>query len=202
MDFEEFKCQTKSTVNIILLDLQTLKDIAEQVNKSISSTTGIETTKWPSGETNLKSDATTISRCTVPIVMVCFSSIDMFGQWLKKNEDDDFGTSAFEFFNKLLKRDDLNKETTQEKLRVNFRNCIMHSFFSSDQTSITYPQYESSSLFLDVLGTGVTLNAKYLLNMVCKGLEVLIKEIENESEIGQGLFSGYKRWTKSLYLNK
>lgn len=193
MEFQDFKKFVQNSVTIILADLDNLQGIAEAANKSNNyySTVTTQTTKL-SDNFELE-DGFDISRCTIPITMVCISVIDMIGQWLKERSDDDFGSYAQLFFKKLSDNDDLKKQAVQEKFKKNFRHGIMHSFFAKAGYGISYPTFDGNSLFTDNYGS--TLDAKYLMNIVRQGLNKLLIELQNEeSEIAKKAFLGYKKW--------
>lgn len=194
MEFQEFKNFVQNSVAVILADMDNLRDIAEEANKSIadSSTLTLQTTRRPD---DLKYELD-ISRCAIPIAMVCISVIDMIGQWLKKRPDDDFGSSAQIFLKKLSGKDDINKLGVQEKFKKNFRHGIMHSFFAKQGFGVSYPAFEGISLFTD--DSGSTLDVKYLMTIVRHGLNRFIAELDNpESEIAQTAFWGYKKWIET-----
>ncbi len=196
MEFQEFKNFVQNSVAIIIADLDKLRDVAEEANKSIadSSTLTLQTTRRPD-DLDLKYELD-ISRCTIPIAMVCVSVIDMIGQWLKERPDNDFGSSAQIFLKKLSGKDDLNKLGVQEKFKKNFRHGIMHSFFAKQGFGVSYPAFEGISLFTDDFGS--TLDVKYLMTNVLYGLNKFIAELDNpESEIAKTAFWGYKKWMKS-----
>lgn len=194
MEYQKFKSFVEKTTEIILADLDNLQNIADEANAAVSTVT-IQTTRRPDDEYFEFNETIDESRCTIPIVMVCFSAVDMIGQWLKEYADDDFGSSAHCFFDQLSRKDDLKRPTSQNKIKEFIRNGVMHSFFAKKGYGITYPTFDSNSLFTDNVDTGTTLDARYLLQVVRFGLKKLGQEIEDEkSEISQKAFYGYKKW--------
>lgn len=194
MEINEFKTFVNDSIKIIIADLDQLQTIAE---KEELETTTTQTTIRPDDDSYLESNSQQISRCTIPIVMVCFSVIDMIGQWLKNKKDDDFGSSAYVFFKELSNIDDLKTKTSQEKFKENFRHSIMHSFFAKKGFRVSYLPYQSPSLFVDNFGNGSTLNVRFLLKVVREGLDFFKNEIRFEnSDIAKNAFVGYQEWLK------
>ncbi len=191
MGYDDFRIFVQRAVGIILADLDKLQNIADDANSG-NSTTTLRTTSRP-GEDNFSDEsAVDPSRCTIPIAMVCFSTLDMVGQWLKTKQDDDFGSSAHCFFYQLANRDDLKNPDTQNRLKEYFRNGIMHSFFAEGGYHITYPRFDGGSLFVD----NATLDARYLLQVVRCGLDTLTREIKKRSHVAEVAFVGYKKWLR------
>lgn len=199
MDFQEFRKCVNLTIEIVSLDLDQLQGIAENANSS--STTTIETTNTPWDDSIQIGLIQNISRCTIPIAMVCFSVIDMFGQWLNGKRCK-FDKAANAYFRELLKKDDLKNTDSVKKFKEYFRNGVMHSFFAAKGFGVKYSEYDGNSLFLDIDGRGSTLDVRYLLTSVRRGLKFLSDELENgESKLSQKAFEGFKdwheRWNKS-----
>lgn len=95
------------------MDLNELKSIAENIN---SFTITIQTTRRPENESINNVSEQKVSRCTIPIIMVCFSVIDMLGQWVNQSNDNDFKHSSA-FFEKLAFRDNLKNKQTCQKVK-------------------------------------------------------------------------------------
>lgn len=193
MKFSEFRKHTRNLIQIILADLDKLQAFADQVS---FETTTIETTQvFHDGSVNGHDGSSRISRCTIPMTMVCFSTIDMIGQWLKENNDDDFGSSAHTFLSILASVDDLKNENAQIKLRRDFRNGIMHSFFARESFGVSYSLFGPNSLFFDSFGRGSTLNVKFLMSKVRAGLNKFLFELnETQSEITDKAYKGFLLW--------
>src|SRR6266542_788128 len=196
MTFQNFKTFVDETIEIISLDLDSLQKIADEGNAaSVSSSLTTQTTIRPGDEKFYVRESPKILRCTIPIAMVCFSVVDMFGQWINDHKDDDFGHSSSAFFQKLAKKDDLKNKDKSERLKEAFRHGIMHSFFARKGFSVTYPFYENNSLFMDITSKGSTLDVRYLLKIVRLGIQNLKAELTNEqSELSKLAFEGYQRW--------
>ena len=195
--FADFKVFVLKATEIVLLDLDKLKKIGDEGNAiSGSQTTTVQTTIRP-GDNYPPQESENISRCTIPIAMVCFSVIDMIGQWINEQRDDDFGNSAHAFISKLSKKDDLKKQTARTKIKDIFRNGIMHSFFAKQGFSVTYPTVENNSLFVDLNTIGSSLDVKYLLKLVELGLTNLNLELnDNNSSLSKSAYHGYQLWLK------
>ena len=195
--FSDFKSFVLKATEIILLDLEQLKIIGDTGNENSGSlTVTVQTTIRP-GDNYPPQESENISRCTIPIAMVCFSVIDMIGQWINEQRDDDFGNSAHAFISKLSKKDDLKKQNARTKIKDIFRNGIMHSFFAKQGFSVTYPTIENNSLFVDLNSNGSTLDVKYLLKVVELGLTNLKLELNDEkSSLSKSAHHGYQLWLK------
>lgn len=195
-EHSQFKLFLLSTQNIISNDLDKLQNIADDTNDlTNSTTTTTQTTRYPGDDSSSYQQSGNISRCTIPIAMVCFSFIDMIGQWVNEFDDDDFGNSADAFFTKLANTQDLKSTDTRRKFKEQFRHGIMHGFFSKKGFSVTYPGYDGSSLFCDIHDNGATLDVRYLLKIVRKVMAKLNREILDEnSEHFAVLFKGYQKW--------
>lgn len=195
MKFSEFRKHTRNLIQIILADLDKLQTFADQVS---FETTTIETTQvFHDGSVNGHDGSSRISRCTIPMTMVCFSTMDMIGHWIKDEEDDDFGSSAHAFLNILANVDDLKNLNSQNKLKNEFRHGIMHSFFARPSFGISYYYPELNSLFFDAFGSGSTLNVKFLVSKVKAGLNRLLIELnETQSEIANKAYNGFLSWRK------
>lgn len=198
MSFEAFRQFALKAISVISLDLNELQKIADAGNeRTSSSTTTIHTTQRPNENRIYKNEPHDISRCTIPIAMVCFSAVDMFGQWVNPLNDNDFKYSSGAFFGKLAGLNDLKNNATLDKFRDQFRHGIMHSFFAKNNFGVKYPEYENNSLFLDIDGKSDTLDVRYLLKAVRLGMANLTTEIRNEkSELSIKIFSGYKAWLR------
>ncbi|MGV3766806.1 MAG: hypothetical protein ACO1NW_11815 [Chitinophagaceae bacterium] len=202
MNFQEFKEHANYLVNIVKKDLAKLEGIAKEVNNQSSSTT-LQTTLSPEDwkryceRTSRKKEDTDESRCTIPMAMLCFAIVDMVGQWLKGVADDEFTVSAQRFFKDLANKSDLDKQESREKIKRFFRHGIVHSFFPKNGYDITYPAFEGRALFIDIQEAGKTLDVRYLASIVKEGMDTLIDVLENEeSEMSQTLFTGYRAWAK------
>jgi len=196
--FSDFNIFVLKTTEIILSDLVQLKKIGEDGNAiSDKQTTTFQTTIRP-GDNYLPQESENISRCTIPIAMVCFSVIDMIGQWINEQMDDDFGNSAQAFISKLSKKDDLKNQNARTKIKDIFRNGIMHSFFAKSGFSVAYPTVDNNSLFVDLHGSGSTLDVKYLLKIVELGLTNLNLELKDkDSPLSKSAYNGYQFWLKN-----
>lgn len=191
-EYFEFRKFVEETIEIVSLDLDAMEQVAEGGN---ATTTTIHTTIRPGDEHLFTPETPKVSRCAIPIAMVCFSVIDMFGQWINKFQDDDFAHISSAFFERLAKKDDLKKQEASQKFKDAFRNGIVHSFFARQGFSITYPSFDSNTLFISLHGTQATLDVKYLLKTVRLGMAALLKTLEDkDAELTQAIFSGYKRW--------
>jgi len=192
-DFNFFKIFVKESIAIIESDLNELECIAEKASVKFSE---LNTTIYPDDLNKINYEKNKTSHCSIPIAMVCFSVIDTYGQWAKKNFTDDFASSAEAFFTFLSKREDLKNIRKSEIFKESFRNNIMHSFFMKKPYTISYPSYSSNSLFIDIYDHQDTLNVKYLLKVVRNGMSNLIEILENENnnELKKRLFDNYKRW--------
>jgi hypothetical protein len=196
MTFQDFKQFVEETIIIVSADLDELQKIAEKGNETPSSSSlTFQSTIRPDGEYLFSNPTPKISRCTIPIAMICFSIIDMFGQWINDYNDDDFGHSSVAFFKKLAKKDDLNGSPANAKFKEQFRHGVIHSFFAKKGFSVTYPFNENNSLFVDYTTEKSTLDIKYLLKIVREGMENLKLELLNEqSDLSKKAFVGYQRW--------
>jgi hypothetical protein len=196
MTFQQFRCFIWSTIEIVSRDLDVLEGIANEVNNALSSSsTTAQTTKRPGDVNNCEHVLIDVSRCTIPIAMVCFSVIDMIGNWLNEKEEDDFSLAAGNYFSVILKNDDFKNNNSKQKIKEHFRNGIMHSFFSMKGFSVAYPPFDGNSLFIDLEGKSNTLDVRYLAKMVRKGFDNLMKIIDDsKSEISERLYSGFERW--------
>lgn len=191
-EFWKFKNFVDETVEIVMLDLKAIEEIAEAGNSAVTTT---QTTIRPGDENLYRLESPKISRCTIPLAVVCFSVIDMLGQWVNKFSDDDFAHSSSAFFEKLAMKEDLKNEGASLKFKEVFRHGIVHSFFAKQGFSITYPTFESNTLFLSLHGSQTTLDIKYLLKIVRSGMANLINSLkEEESELAKAAFCGYRRW--------
>jgi hypothetical protein len=194
MTFEQFRCFIINTFAIVSADLNELEDIADKANNT-SPSVRPQPTRRPQDITECDELDIDISRCTIPIAMVCFSIIDMVGQWINKEENDDFGLAAGNFFTTLVNRDDLKKGETIIKFKEQFRHGIMHSFFARTGYGVSYPEFEGNSLFLDLDGKGSTLNVRYLVQALRTGMEELQTMLDNkDSELSKKIYDGFKRW--------
>lgn len=188
----DFKYFVDETIETVSLDLDAMEKIAEAGN---SSTTTTQTTIRPGDEHLHTPESPRVSRCTIPIAMVCFSIIDMFGQWVNKHHDDDFAHSASAYFEQLAKRDDLKNNEASKVFKEAFRHGIMHSFFARQGFSITYPFFKNNTLFINLHGNHATLDVKYLLAVVRSGMTSIKEALSTgKSELSQTLFAGYNRW--------
>lgn len=197
IEFYDFQAFVSNSIEIILLDLEKLKDIGDKANESNQAqTTTLQTTIRPDDK-YFSINSEKISRCAIPISMICFSVIDMIGQWLNEKAVDDFGISAHSFFFQLAKKDDLKNDKAKNKIKEIFRNGIMHSFFAIQGNSVTYPAHENNSLFLVFDEKGTTLDVKYLLNTVEIGLKNLKEELINhDSKLSITAYKGYLLWSE------
>ena len=199
-EYLQFKHFVEETIDIILLDLDSIEQIAEAGN---STTTTTQTTIRPSDEHLFTPESPKVSRCTIPIAMVCFSIIDMFGQWVNNYIDDDFAHSSSDFFEKLAMKEDLKNGDASNKFKEAFRHGIVHSFFAKQSFSITYSFFESNSLFINIHGHQATLDAKYLLKIVRLGMGTLKETVQDDkAELTKSIFSGYKRWLERQKTNQ
>lgn len=196
MNYREFRCFVLNTISIVSADLDELELIAERANEtSRSSSLTIQTTKRPEDQGDCDDMTVDISRCTIPMAMVCFSIIDMIGQWLKKIEDSDFRSSASIFFKDLVDRHDLINDAALERFKEDFRNGIMHSFFAKKGFAVTYAHFEGNSLFIEENGNANILDVRYLIKIVRLGLETILNNLDNEEfELSKRLYNGYLRW--------
>lgn len=194
MEFQKYKQYVDETVNIVLLDLVELEKIAEAANRS---TTTVQTTRAPGYEYITIPEMPVISRCTIPMTMLCFAVIDMFGQWVNEHRDDDFAHSSSAFFKKLASREDLKNKITSKKFKDTFRHGVMHSFFATDGNGISYPKVEGKALFFSLDQQQSTLDVKYLLGIVRSGINNLKQTLlDEQSNLAQTSFEGYLRWQK------
>jgi len=196
MSFQDFRCFVLQTTDIVSLDLDQLQQIADIGNATAASSSTItQSTRRPEDEISCSDTPPDISRCTIPIAMVCFSIIDMVGQWLNENNNDDFGHSANAFFNKLSGKDDLKNHANSSKLKEYFRHGIMHSFFAKKGYSVAYPSHDNNSLFIDLDTKASTLDVRYLLKEIRSGMEVLKNKLQDDkSEFSKLIYEGYQRW--------
>lgn len=198
MTFKEFRCFVLNAIGIVKADLDELEYVAEKANSSLASTsssTTTQTTKRPDDITDCDPLKIDLSRCTIPMAMVCFSIIDIIGQWLNEKEDDDFGLAANNFFTHIANSGDLKNDEAIKKFKEQFRHGIMHSFFAKSGYSVTYLTFESNSLFVDIDKRGATLDVRYLVKMVRKGMENLEDILKDEnSEMSKNLHKGFERW--------
>jgi len=191
-EFQQFKRFVDETIEVVSLDLDIMEKIAEKGNTSMTTT---QTTIRPGDEYLHTSESPKVSRCSIPIAMVCFSTIDMFGQWVNKYNDDDFAHSSSAFFEQLALKEDLKNDKASQVFKEAYRHGVVHSFFARQGFSITYPFFEGNSLFLSLHGYQATLDVKYLLRVVRSGMTLLAATINTEeSELSQIVFDGYKRW--------
>lgn len=198
-EYFQFKHFVEETIKIVSLDLNAMEQIAEAGN---STTTTTQTTIRPGDEHLYTPETPKISRCTIPIAMVCFSVIDMFGQWVNTFHDDDFAHSSSAFFERLAKKEDLKNTEASQKFKEAFRHGIVHSFFARQGFSITYPFFDSNTLFMGLHGNQATLDVKYLLKTVRLGMTTLKETLQHkEAELTQAIFSGYKRWLERQKAN-
>jgi hypothetical protein len=190
--FQNFKHFVEETIEIISLDLEAMEQIAESGN---SSTTTTQTTIRPGDEHLFTPESPKVSRCTIPIAMVCFSVIDMFGQWVNEFHDDDFAHSSSAFFERLASKEDLKNEKAKKIFKEAFRHGIVHSFFARQGFSITYPFFQGNALFMNLHGQYATLDVKYLLSVVRSGMATLKEAlVDADSELTQAIIKGHKRW--------
>lgn len=188
----QFKHFVSETIEVVTLDLEALEKIAEAGN---SATTTTQTTIRPGDEHLHIPEQPKISRCTIPIAMVCFSVIDMFGQWVNEYHDDDFGHSSSAFFKHLAFKEDLKNEKAYQVFKEAFRHGIVHSFFTRKGFTVSYPYFQNNALFMSLHGNQATLDVKYLLAVVRLGMTTLKETLATQqSECGQTIFEGYKRW--------
>lgn len=191
--FTAFKHFTEEMIETVCLDLEAMEKIAESAGSTTSIT--VRTTIRPGDEHLHQVEEPKISRCTVPIAMVCFSVLDMVGQWVNDFKDDDFGHSASAFFTKLASRDDLKNTGITSRFKEVFRNGLTHSFFPKKGFSIAYNYFQGNSLFSNFHGDQTTLDIKYLLNVVRAGLAALKEALQDkDSELCREIFEGYKGW--------
>lgn len=192
MEFKNFKSFVDETNEIVLLDLKALENIAEAGN---SSTTTFQTTRAPGYEYITIPETPRVSRCTIPIAMVCFSVIDMIGQWVNEHHDDDFSHSSSAFFKHLALRDDLKNPETSRVFKATFRHGVIHSFYANGGFGISYPIYDSNSLFSSLNVEKSTLDVRYLLKIVRSGMNKLNQALLNEqSDLAQTAHKGFLRW--------
>lgn len=201
-EYNYFKHFVDQTIQIIRLDLDEMEKIA--INNTIaardptlSSTTTTKTTIRPGSEVVYSCKSDEISRCTIPIAMVCFSVIDLFGRWLNIPHNDDFGNSAQSYFSKIAKRDDLKNPVTHTHIKECYRHSVMHSFFAQNGYGLAYNESDQILFSSDSHTSIESLNVKYLLEVVRVGMTNLERVVKNETdEITQLLLKGYRYWTE------
>ncbi|KAA2239113.1 hypothetical protein F0L74_23160 [Chitinophaga agrisoli] len=204
MSYNDFRTQVTYMVTVIENDLEKLKSLAEDANGKIStmsSTTTNETTKAPGdwvGQSQESRTLINVSRCTIPIAMVCFSVIDMMGQWMKVKHDDDFGSSAHTFFAELAGRNELSNEDRKQKIKEYFRHGVMHSFFMRERCSVAYPPYDTNTLFVDFEINKCTMDVRFLLQVVQTGMKNMLTYLEDETNPkAQQAFNGHQIWEQA-----
>lgn len=194
MEYSDFKLFVLEFLLIIQNDLTQLENVAQNVKEETSSaTTTLRTTAYPGTNNIASAEAVFLSRCTVPMAMVCIAFIDVTGQWLNES-DDKFAHSAQAFFKQIAQVDDLKNKDTATKFEKMFRHGIMHGFFPRRGFDVAYPTYEGNSLFADILSKGNTLDVRYLVTIIHRGISNIYIEIAASTDLGKKLFEGYRRW--------
>ena len=207
MTYEQFVNDLTYYCRTVLNDMDQMVAVADSVaQQEVDSyaTEGklIPPTTDPLGR-NLEAYTYIPSRCTVPLSMLCFSVIDFIGRLLDKGykggeEDgsaDNFIRYARNFFESLAGRDDLQRDETSTKLKINYRNSIMHTFLPSSTFrrgySVSYSHiFDEQTLFCKWEQEKDVLNVKCLTNIVRTGVQKLEDLIQDRGR-AELLFKNY-----------
>lgn len=193
MTEEEFKYYALRMISTIQLDLDNLEAIAKSAGETGSSSITFQSTRNPTDEGHFK--VPDISRCTIPLAMLCFATLDVFGFWAGKGTDGDFASTSTSFFSIISKRDDLKKLDTSTQLQDFYRHSIMHSFFPSPGYSVAYLDYDIDVLFPNYDEPLKLLNVRYLVKVVRIGLSLFEEILQDETNpLFTDSYEGFKKW--------
>ena len=137
--------------------------------------------KRPSPQTTLNPasfefhfNKTIIPRSTIPHSQSLFSTIDILGYFLRKEDD---YTRTKKNFTAFFKKTWPLKPNELEVLIFVYRHGITHSYFPILNTGIAYhTANEGKSMFYKNERGDLVLNVKYLKNAVISGLEKIIND--------------------------
>jgi len=208
MTYQQFKTGIDYYIDTIIQDLDVMESIAEKVAmEEMEYFVKNGRRRWPTTVQQGPNDNPrhySPSRCSIPLCMVCFAVMDFVGALIDDRENltmdfkiDQFKRHSHLFFNKLSKRDDLNREDSLDKFQNFFRHSIMHSFLPKKGTGVGYEVdyskfIDESSLFIHDRQGATALNVKFLVATVRNGLYTL-KEIVNNEESCVDLLPRYEK---------
>lgn len=122
------------------------------------------------------------SRCTIPLAMVCLSTIELLGNLLTRSEAKGFQKGAKEFF-EYAGISTTNPQ--RELLREIYRNGLMHSFFPKmEEFGVSYDSSleRKRELFIENKNR-LILNVNFLSNTVLYVLNKLAEDKAKQKDI-------------------
>lgn len=197
-------------LDTVSADIETLEDIAVKVAKEeadmVKRNTGWDshTTTFPNGQSPGPKCVGTKSRCTIPLAMLCFSTMDFLGALLKqklsrgangmsnaaaKNQyrenskpKDEFILHAQLFISQLSKKSDVIRPKNEKILQEAYRNSIAHSFLPSSSSAFGFYVSHSDTLDDYTLLQNVEYKNEYNIAGVMLNVKCLTKLVKDGIE--------------------